>query len=388
MSDNVTEFDFSKSNKGLVRRVISISLVTLLVLAVLAMILFPGELNLDAVRRWIRYLNVSDDGTYGEFAYDAHNSNRYGALGDGLALASVAGLNGYSAEGVELVSAQSQFSLPVLQTAGELGLAYDAGGNVLLLIHGQDGELLRIDEPGSIYDAYLASDGSFSYITSNSGHKSVLCVYDSDQQMRYRWLSATTYMPVCAVAPGAGQLAAIGLGQTDGEFESSLYFFDTTQDAPAATVGLGNELIYDLAFLNGQTVAAVGETSAAFVSAQSQNIDMYSYEGQFLKDYDFGGNGFLTLLLNMYKAGNRCTLVTVDKNGKQVGSLYLGQEVLDLSAAGRYVAVLSGDKLTVYNDKLQVYAETYDTGTASSVVMRADGTVLLLGSSVGKLFIP
>lgn len=388
MSDNITEFETRKPNKGIVRRVLTLCLISLVVLGILAVILFPGELNLDAVRRWFRYLNVRGDGTYGEYSYDAHNSNRYGALGDGLVLASVGGLYGYDADGTELAEAQAQMSLPVLLSEGQLAMAYDAGGNALVLLHSQKGELLRLDETTAIYDADMASDGSVCYVSSDSSHKSVLSVYDNEQNMVYRWLSSSTYLPVCAVSGGARQLAAIGLGQSDGEYESSLYLFDTTQEQPKLSVGLGNDLIYDLSFFSDQLLCAVGEASACFVSSDGTVNGTYSYEGQYLKDYDYGGNGFLTLLLNMYRAGNRCTLITVDKNGNQLGSVYIGQEVLDISAAGRYVAVLTGDGLTIYNEKLQVYSQTAETGSAGSVVMRDDGTVLLLGSSSGRLYIP
>lgn len=388
MSDKVIDFDKRKPNKGLMRRVLTISLIALVVLGILAMILFPGELNLDAVRRWVRYLNVRGNGSYGEYAYDAHNSNRYAALEDGLALASVGGMVCYSSDGVELTTSQAQMTLPVLQSAGKIAMSYDAGGNILLLNHGEKGELLRIDSPSAIYDADLASDGSICYISSNSGHKSVLSVYDPEQVMIYRWLSSSSYLPQCAVSAGGKLMAAIGLGQADGEFESRLYLYDTTMEEPKLSVGLGNDLIYDLDFFSEQVLCAVGEASASFVNVNGQITGTYFYEGQYLKDYDLGGNGFLTLLLNMYKAGNRCTLITVDKNGKQVGSVYIGQEVLDISAAGRYVAVLTGDGLTIYNEKLHVYASTAETGNASSVVMRNDGTVLLLSSGNGRLYIP
>ena len=90
----------------------------------------------------------------------------------------------------------------------------------------------------------------------------------------------------------------------------------------------------------------------------------------------------------MYSAGNRNTLQTVDFNGNMLGSLYLGEDVLDLSAAGKYLAVLTNENLIIYNSALEVYAQTVDTKAATSVVMRPDGTAMLLGSSDGSLFIP
>ena len=80
--------------------------------------------------------------------------------------------------------------------------------------------------------------------------------------------------------------------------------------------------------------------------------------------------------------------MTVDKTGSELGSLYIGQEILDLSACGKYVAVLTSEGLTIYNRDLTVYHETLETGTATAVVMREDGSVLLLGTGQGHLYIP
>ena len=90
----------------------------------------------------------------------------------------------------------------------------------------------------------------------------------------------------------------------------------------------------------------------------------------------------------MYKAGNRNSLITVDDSGEEIASLYLGKEVLDISASGNYLAVLTPDALTIYTSSLHVYAETVDIGSATSVLMREDGSAVLIGGGAGKLYLP
>ena len=305
MSDNMTQFDKEKQPAGLVRRILTIALLTVVVLGVLALILFPEELNIDAMRRWFRYLNVRNDSSYGEFTFDAHNRNCYAQASDGLCVASVGGLYLYGPDGTELTSAQSQISLPVIKSADDFAMTYDAGGNSLLLAHAERGELLRIESAVSIYDADLASDGCICVAAAEGGHKTVLSVYDKEQELIYRWLSSSAFMPVCAVSDGASCIAAVGLGQNENIFESKLYLFDPSSEQPTSIIGLGNELFYDLFFSANNLICAVGETSACFVNTAGEVVGRYTYGGQYLKSHDFGGNGFLTLILNMYKAGNR-----------------------------------------------------------------------------------
>ena len=376
------------SSRGWIKKIVAVILVVLVVCGIVAVFLFPDTFNLDAMRRWVRYLNVRSNEEEGIFSFDAHNSNRYANYDDGLAVASVGGLNTYESDGREAVGSQGQLGLPAIQTGGDLVMAYDGGGTALFAVHHNSGEVLRITSEKAILDADISEGGDICYMSSAAGYKSVLTVYNDKQELVYRWLSSSTYMPLCTVSENGTQLASVGLDQKDGGFESTLNLFRTRYDQIEKTVSLGNELIYDLEYLGDRVLCAVGENSVQFLDTTGEAVGSYSYGDQFLKDYDMGGAGFLTLSLNMYRAGNRYTLVTVDETGQEIASSYLGQEILDLSACEKYIAVLTPDGLTVYNRLLEVYAETKEVGAATSVLMREDGSVLLLGAGMGNLYIP
>ena len=80
--------------------------------------------------------------------------------------------------------------------------------------------------------------------------------------------------------------------------------------------------------------------------------------------------------------------MTVSEKGEVLGSLNVQHEVLDVSAAGDYVAVLYGDSLTIYTSGLTEYVTLHGTEYAKQVAMRDDGTALLIGASRGWLYIP
>ena len=75
-------------------------------------------------------------------------------------------------------------------------------------------------------------------------------------------------------------------------------------------------------------------------------------------------------------------------DGQELGSLDVQQEILGVSAAGRYLAVLYMDSLVIYNQQLQEYATLRGTDYARSVLMRPDGSALLLSSESAILFLP
>ena len=90
----------------------------------------------------------------------------------------------------------------------------------------------------------------------------------------------------------------------------------------------------------------------------------------------------------MYKAGNHCSVVTVDRTGQELGSAQLDVQILDFSAAGSYLAVLTAEKLSIYNSAMELYHEQSNTSSATNVVMRADGSAVLLGGGRGEIILP
>ena len=100
------------------------------------------------------------------------------------------------------------------------------------------------------------------------------------------------------------------------------------------------------------------------------------------------GDGFAALLLSRYRSGSALRLVTVGPDGETLAELDSRGEVLSLSAAGKYVAVLYSDSLVIYTPQLQEYARLDGTEYAREVLMRDDGTAVLVGSSSAWLYIP
>lgn len=381
MSDNVTHIPGAKRKK-LKTRLIALSGVVLLVAALAALYFFRVAPDTGEETQ-------SVSGTVEEaFSFDAHSSNRYATFDGGLAVASASGLSVYAPDGAERCIVQTSMTTPTIQTCADTVLAYDAGGYSLITAGKKGNKLLELTAAKPILDADLSPDGFVCDSTSESGYKSVLYVYNANGTMIYRWLSSSQYLPVCTVSKGGSYLAAIALGQANGIFESRLVVFRTDSEEIYSTVPLGNELYYDLEFLEDGTLCAVGESSVMWLRMDGTLLGKYDYNGTYLKDFSFGGNGFLTLSLNMYKAGNRCTVVTVDAAGTELGSVFYTEEILDSAAAGDFVAVLTANGLDLYDRNMEPSAKLDSTQGATAVTVRADGSALLLSGGTGRKFTP
>lgn len=370
------------------RRIWCLVGVIVLVVVILLVILFRQELNLDRIRRYVSYFGVKDTGTYGEYAFESHNSNAYCTFGDGLAVASVAGLDIYGESGQELETVSGAISVPAVSAGEDIVLAWDVGGTRICLADYDAGNISELNAGGPLLDLDQSPKDYICYAAAEDGYKTVLTVLDPDQKEIYQWLSSSQYMPVCAVSEDGELLAAIALGQADGVFESRLQFLPTDREEQGPATSLGNQLIYDLKFVDAGKLCAVGESSMRFYDTDAALIGEYSYQDQYLKAYDDSGNGFVALSLSMYQAGSHYSVATVDSEGREIASVYIGREILGLSTAGNYIAVLTADNLQIYTSDLTLYAETDQVMGASHVAMREDGSALLIGSGTAQLYLP
>ena len=79
MSDNVSKFD-PHPGKSIARRIVLFVLALVLVGGAVTLYVFRDSLNLDAAKRFVRYLNVKTDSAGGSFTFDSHNANQYADL--------------------------------------------------------------------------------------------------------------------------------------------------------------------------------------------------------------------------------------------------------------------------------------------------------------------
>ena len=94
------------------------------------------------------------------------------------------------------------------------------------------------------------------------------------------------------------------------------------------------------------------------------------------------------MLLKRYQAGSIGTLVVLDGSGQVLGTLDVSDEILDIDAAGSYLAVLQSNALVLYGEDLTEAGRLEDTDYASHVLMDADGSALVIGGSSARRYLP
>ena len=366
-------------------------LVTLaLLLGAVAAVVYRDRLNFDSIRRWFVYrsLEKRDSGQTESFQYDSAGKGGYSQVGDDLLVWSTAGVRLYSSGGVEYLNESLTLNRPVADTCGSAALIYDAGGNVLHTYEDRSTSFVLNTEQGhEILSARMGPGGSFAVTTRESGYKGVVTVYSSGGHPVVGIRISTRFVTDGLLSDDGKTVAVLTVGQNEDVFESGLDLYALDGDVPFASYSLGNNAILDLR-ADGSAFWALGESSLSVARADGSAAVHYDYAGRYLKDYALDGDGFSALLLGKYRAGSGAALVTVGADGQELASLDLEDQVLDLDASGRYVAVLTAAGLTLYTKDLQLYDALENTMGARSVVLRSDGTAFLVGGETARLYIP
>lgn len=398
--DDGAEEEGRKKSRRL-RRFLIFLLVLVVVLGIVALAAWRDGTGFDALRRYFSYGSAESSSGSETYRYDASSANRFALLDDTLVVLSDTSLRLVSQGGEEVWSTSIRMSTPALESAGNWAVAYDVGGTQILVVN-RDGQVLQMEtgENDLIISVSLSEDGYLAVTAEKKNYKGCVSVYDLSGELLFAFNSSQRFVVDACSFDGGQRLAAVTLGQENSVFVSNVVLYNLKETGgQASSDGTGveipsyadyditNGLILEIAEREG-TLLSVTDTSLDQTDAQGENQWSYSYQGEYLREYDLGGDSFTALLLNRYRSGSVGRLVTVGEDGAELASLDVNEEVVGISAAGRYLAVLYTDELVIYTPELETYATLVGTGAAVDVIQREDGSALLLSADSAQVFLP
>ena len=387
MADKTREQSNSRLRRAL-RSFLIFFLVLVIVLGVVVVAAYRDGTGFDVLRRYFNYGSKETIGGESIYDYDASPSNRFAVVGDHLAVLSAASIRVLDSTGGEVWSAPVKMDHPALVSGGERAVGYDVGGTELHLVD-SEGEVLTLtaneDEP--LISARLNDKGWLAVTAERRNYKGWVTVYDGEGELVFKFESSRRYVTDAYVTDDCKFLAAVTLGQEDGVFVSNVVLYDLTKEDPVANYDVSDGLVVSIG-QQGDQLVTVSDTGLTFAGTDGTIDASYAFGEEYLREYDLGGEDFAVVQLNRYQSGSVGKVISVAADGTELGSLDVNREILDLSASDRYLAVLYMDSLVIYNRELQVYATLNGTDYAKAVLMRPDGSALLLSSESATLFLP
>ena len=380
--------------RGRLSRFLVHVIATLIVLAaalcLVAAVAFRDSLNLDSAKRWFTYRSLlrGDNGRAESFVYDGDLTDTFAVLDGDLLTCSRNAISLYSGSGTQYINESVSMENPVVNTNGSLAVVYDAGGSSLYVL-GQRTLVWSTDEQESILSARLNKNGQLTVVTQSSGYRGTVSVYDAAYSPVMRIDLSSAFVMDAALSDDGHTLAILTVGQTNGSFATSLELYDMSyssgQYTSDFTCQLGSSVVLETRH-TASSVWALGDRGLTVTGHDGRSSGV-SWADKHLRRYTLGGDGFAAVLLGKYRAGSQAELWVVDESGQRK-TLDLNEQVLSISAAGRYLAVLTGDRLDIYTDELELYDTLEGTQSARVVLLMADGSAILISADTAGFYIP
>lgn len=361
--------------------------VVVVVAAVTAAVVLDRS-SFDGLRRSIIYAKATKDenGCAQLYRYSSDQSGQFASLGGSLITVSTHQVAVLDEKNTTLFEETVKLQSPALHSAGDRAVAYDVGGTAVYVLS-EKGLVYRLDCAGELLSASLNEKGWLTVVCSESGCKAAVRVYDSEGTPVFAFLSSDRFVMTAALSADSRTMAAVTMGQESGVFASYVVFYRVNSEEEAARCTLRGSVVYDL-FASGGGFCAVTEERLCFIDTNGEVTAAYDYGGDYLRRVSVSEDGYVALLLGRYRSGTQLRLVTVSSTGEALASRELDAEVMSLSAAGRYVAVLEGERMVIYDRSLAPVATLEEVSQAREVLMRSDGSAVLAGSTTASLYLP
>lgn len=389
--DGITEEHAKKEKKGpgkllkLIGRLAALVVTIALVVGAVYLVVHRDEISIDSLRRHIAYRTGSSTVAQ-SITYTGNVNGSFASFQDGLLACSETQLQYYDRTGELIVDEKVELAQPVVDVQDSYALVYDAGGTELYLLHND--QLKRNYTPAKnqqLLSARVHKDGWLTIVEQATGYKASVTVYNAEFQPVVTENISSSFITDAILSQDKKTLALVSIGEADTGFESTIIFYNVSDGAERSRCNLGSDVVLELEW-EKDGLWVMGEFGAYLLVDEAISAS-YTDTSRYLQGLSLGGDGFAALFYSKYQGGGTGSL-TVFHTDSTNQSVSLNEEVLSVCACGDYLAVLTPSELTIYKSDLTVYAQVENTWSARRVLMRDDGSAMLVSTERASLYIP
>ena len=350
-----------------------------LLLAVLGFILIrTGVVNAGALLR--DYRMGRSTVRRESFSVSAEGCKQAAELDGSLLLLARNRVSLYGPDGETLYSAGGAFSESLLHQSGGWAVVYTPG-ETQLQVFSSRGPAYTASTKGAVLSASINDEGWLAVCSREERYQGAVTVFSDTGVSSYKLYSAHGFPVAAQVSPGDTRLAVLRLGE-DG---SSADVYDMRREDSLSTFRMGDAVLAELRWLGRDRLLLMGVDALVILDGQLHQIGNVELEDRVLQCC-LSSDRLVMLLCSESRIDRSSTVLTLDLDCNVLAELQLQAPPDGVALRGRWLALLDGGRLSVYDMRLRLCG-SYDQIPADGTVLLAeDGTALLLSGDLISVF--
>ena len=279
-----------------------------------------------------------------EFHFNIGRNRVFADLGGSFVAAGTVGLQILSEDGNQIMREYFRMQNPAISAMNSRAIVYDIGGYAIRAVS-PAGVTAALYADGSIVSATMNRNGWFTVVTQEGvGYRGNVTIYDDRGSARYRLYSADGFSYIATLSPNNRNLADLRFTDEG----SQIRFLRMPNYEPQWTKELSGEIVIDLSFMPNGNLLALTTRELILIDGRGNGREIFTFSGRRLGAYS-KSDDFISLYLLDYGVGYSGRLVNIRANGDVLGELTVDREILSMSLADGYLAVLWSDGLMFYS---------------------------------------
>lgn len=314
---------------------------------------------------------------------ETNNMNR---IGGNLLFASDTSVISLNSSAKDISKRKHGFSTPILKVGGSKFITYNLMGKNFR-VESRSEILVRGTSDENIITAAVSDSGMYVLVTEAKGHCCAMTVYDSkSQNVKYKYYFSSCAINDVAIDDDGKKIVTVGQAVVDGKSVSQVNIFDLYSTNPIKVFDYVDTVILSLNYLNDGKVVAIGNNMSSFINIKKLTKEDYKYENKTLKNYACDKNHGVVLVLAATDDMIEGSLEFLDISGKHLHSLYISDQVFDISYLNDTVAYITNGKVVYHkNASLKSYTIDIDVNDKKIILTHKDTAYVTGLSYIKKL---
>lgn len=360
--------------------------VLMLIMIVAALILLfsnRDNINVDNLRRLAAKIDIGVSSVKNTdnavIDYDYNSSAVTAVYKDGIARVTGENLVIMDNMGNQFQSVLTGFNTPALITTKKYVIAYDCGGNRLIVTNSFT-VLFEKTFSDNIVSVSMNNNGYFSVITESDAYKNKLYVFSSDFREIYKISSMTRYLICADVSDDNNHIAVSSIYVKDENIIPQINYYKFNSEDAVWEHNFDDDLAIAIKIKDDGSVSALFEWGVCILDSKGNEKYRYNFENKILQAYYLGNSRHNVAVVSDSVSGNSQIHVFSD-SGKTISDIDTDFNIISIDVYSDRIAVLTVNSLYVYSTSGKLLYERENKSNGMRILFSSRNAVLVVSAS-------